>query len=72
MPKKDTDTENGDEKVWPEVHTHGEADAQAAERGIEWPETVNPGPEGRLSIQTKQAILAGASVDPKLKQGMRP
>lgn len=68
MPKTTKETE---EKVWPEVHTHYEADAQAKERGIEWPETPNPGPEGNLTVQQKQAILNGADFDWSKKSGMR-
>ena len=60
-----------DEQVWPEVHTHEQADAQAAERDIEWPETPNEGPEGRLTVQQKQAILNGNDFDWSQKSGMR-
>lgn len=69
MPKTTKETEEN--KVWPEVHTHYEADAQAKERGIEWPETPNPGPEGNLTVQQKQAILNGADFDWSQKSGMR-
>lgn len=37
---------------WPDVHTHAEADAQASERGVEFP-------EGELTVAQKQAILNG-------------
>lgn len=60
-----------EQTVWPEVHTHEQADAQAAERGIEWPETPNPGPEGRLTVTQKQAILNGNDFDWSTKSGMR-
>lgn len=66
-----TKTKDDETKVWPEVHTHYDADAQAKERGIEWPETPNPGPEGRLTVQQKQAILNGADFDWSKKTGMR-
>jgi len=66
-----TTKEQDTDKVWPEVHTHYEADEQAKERGIEWPETPNPGPEGRLTVQQKQAILNGADFDWSKTSGMR-
>lgn len=37
---------------WPDVHTHADADKQAAERGITFP-------DGNLTVQEKQDILNG-------------
>ena len=45
---------------WPDVHTHADADAQALERSITFP-------DGDLTVAQKQAILRGESIDQEVK-----
>lgn len=51
---------SGAGQVWPDVHTHADADEQALARKVIFP-------DGNLTIAEKQAILNGESIDQEVK-----